>query len=324
MRKQIDTKNLILGVIILLLVLVVIYSGLQILKPTVFSNGDTTTSSKTIIRDGVKYFPRQDISIFLIMGIDETGPVKDSGSYNNEGEADMVMLAIFDETAKTYDVLCLNRDTMLEMQVLGLGGKPAGTTVAQLAISHSFGSGLEDSCENTRNAVSDFLYGIPIDYYLSLNMDAIGILNDAVGGVKVTVTDDFSEIDPTITKGEVVLNAEQALKFVQTRKGLGDQMNLSRMDRHKEYAKGFLSALRAKLEGSDSFVLHAYNDVKDYMVTDCSFDTLTSLVSRYADYELDEIVTPAGENVAGERYMEYHVDEELLDELILRLFYAKK
>ena len=41
-----------------------------------------------------------------------------------------------------------------------------------------------------------------IDYYFSMNMDAISILNDAVGGVTVEVTDDFSQVDATIGKGQ--------------------------------------------------------------------------------------------------------------------------
>ena len=59
------------------------------------------------------------------------------------------------------------------------------------------------------------------NYYISMNMDAIAILNDAVGGVTVNVTDDFSAVDPSITKGEVTLKGDQALTFIQTRKDVG-------------------------------------------------------------------------------------------------------
>jgi hypothetical protein len=119
----------------------------------------------------------------LIMGIDETGPVKPSNSYNNKGEADMVSVVIFDEKNQRIDVIALNRDTMVTMPALGLGGKQAGTAFGQLALSHTYGTGMEDSCENTRKTVSDLLYGVSIDYYIALNMDAISILNDQVGGV---------------------------------------------------------------------------------------------------------------------------------------------
>lgn len=324
MRKRIQKKDILFGIAILLLGIVLIYSTFRVLMPSMFSDDSDDIASKTIERDGVKYFPRQDIKVFMLMGIDKEGPVEDSGSYNNDGESDVVVLAIFDETAKTYSVLCINRDTMLEMPILGIGGKNAGTATAQLALSHTYGSGLKDSCENTRTAVSNFLYGIDIHYYLSLNMDAISILTDTLGGVKVNVTDDFSSVDDTITKGEMVLNGDQALTFVRARHDLGDQLNTSRMVRQEEFMKGFLAALSAKLDKSDSFVLTAYDAISDYMVTDCSYDTLSSLISRYADYELTEIVSPEGESVAGEEYMEFHADKEALDELILRLFYAPK
>ena len=60
------------------------------------------------------------------------------------------------------------------------------------------------------------------------------------------------------------------------------------------------------------------------MVSDCSVDVLAALTNRYSEYTLNEIVSPEGENVKGERYMEFYADEEKLDELILRMFYAPK
>ena len=36
------------------------------------------------------------------------------------------------------------------------------------------------------------------------------------------------------------------------------------------------------------------------------------------------MVTPEGENVIGDEYYEFYPDEEKLDELIVRLFYAPK
>lgn len=311
---------------ILILVLVMIFSGLRILESTVLlpgQNQESSLVSKTIERNGKAYFPRQDITVMMVLGIDEFGPVKDSGSYNNPGAADMVALLVFDETEEVCDILCLNRDTMVEMPVLGFGGKKAGTLRGQLALSHTYGSGLEDSCENTRETVSAFLYGIDIDHYAAFNMDAITLINDAVGGVTVTVTDDFSDVDPTITKGEITLMGEQAIHFVRTRKGVGDQKNISRIERQKVYMEGFLAAFGEK-SGDETFFLSAYDEIKPYMVTDCSATVLSGIVSRYGGYELGEVISPEGENVLGGEYYEFHADEEALDELILDLFYAEK
>lgn len=323
MDKLIEKKHLLISIAVLLLLCVAVYSGFQILKPTVSVSNDGS-STKTIEYNGKKYFPRQDIKTFLIMGIDKEGKVADSGSYNNDGACDVAVLAVFDEAAEEYTLLCLNRDTMVEMPVLGVGGKRAGTTVAQLALSHTYGSGLKDSCENTKETVSDFLGGIKIDYYVSFNMDAIGILTDAVGGVKVNVTDDFSAVEPSITKGELVLDSSKALTFIRTRKGVGDQMNISRMERHKEFMNGFFSALGRKLDESDTFVLNAFEDVSEYMVTDCSVDVLGGFASRYSDYTLKEIVSPEGDNKKGTEYIEFYADEDKLDELVIGIFYAEK
>ena len=327
MSKRKNAKNIAYLSVILILVLVIVFSGLQILESTVFYTGQAQEEnfvSKTITRDGVDYFPRQDITVMIVLGIDQYGPVEASGSYNNSGAADMVMLMIFDEQNEMCNILYLNRDTMLEMPVLGIGGKQAGTYYGQLALSHTYGSGLEDSCENVKNTLESFLPGIAIDYYVSMNMDAISILNDAVGGVTVTVVDDFSDVDPTITKGELTLRGEQAINYVRTRKDVGDQKNITRMERQKEYVDGFLKALRAKETEDTDFIVNVYDEVSQYLVTDCSVNVLSSMMERYTDYAVGEIVTPEGENVMGEKYYEFYADEEKLDELILRLFYAAK
>ena len=326
MKKRMRIIDIASAVLILLLVIVMLYSGLQILESTVLRTGADEQGfvSRTITRDGVSYYPRQDITVVMVLGIDQNGPVKASEGYINPGAADMAALLIFDDQDESCTILQLNRDTMLEMPVLGVGGKNAGTYYGQLALSHTYGSGMADSCENTRRTISNFLYGIRIDYYLAMNMDAISILNDAVGGVTVNVTDDFSHVDPTITKGQMTLRGEQAIRFVRTRRDVGDQLNISRIDRQKEYIGSFLKKFRSRYHSDLEFAATTYDQVLPYIVTDCSLNTITSLMDRYGDYEIREVVSPAGENVMGEEYYEFYADEDALDELILRLFYAPK
>jgi anionic cell wall polymer biosynthesis LytR-Cps2A-Psr (LCP) family protein len=155
-------------------------------------------------------------------------------------------------------------------------------------------------------------------------MDAITIMNDALGGVTVNVVDDFSAIDPSIPMGKVTLKGQQAINFVRTRQNLGDQLNISRMERQKEYAMGFMDAFRSSVDSSETFALELFDQVSPYIVTDCSVTVFSDMMTRYSDYEIVEIVSPEGENVLGEKYYEFYVDEVKLDELILRLFYAPK
>lgn len=327
MNKHKIWKSILYVCLFLLLLAGLIFSGLQLLESTVYSDqsaGLEEWELKTVVVDGVDYFPRQDITVVMALGIDEEGPVMSSGSYRNHGEADAVMLLILDHAAENISILCLNRDTMLTMPVLGIDGRASGTAYAQLALSHTYGEGLEDSCENTQKAVSVFLNNVVIDHYVALNMDGISIINDAVGGVTVTITDDFSEVDPSLKKGEVILLGEQALTYVQTRKGIGSQLNISRMDRHREYMDGLMQAITAKIAEDETFATKLFEQISDYIVSDCSINVISGLTERCADYTLAEIVSPVGENILSEEYYEFYVDEEALDELILRLFYAPK
>ncbi|MBQ3215231.1 MAG: LCP family protein [Oscillospiraceae bacterium] len=325
MDKKLKPKNIIILLLIFALILVGLFSVVKIVENLMHGGKapEATVPSKTILRDGVEYYPRQDMLVILVAGIDETGPVQHSGSYNNPGEADMVSLVIFDQTAEKIDVLALNRDTMLDMPVLGIGGKPAGTRHGQLALAHTYGSGLTDSGENLKKTVSDFLYGLKIDYYVTMNMDAIALFNDAVGGVTVKVEDDFSAIDPTIGTGTVTLNGQQAISFLRSRQGLGDQLNLSRMERQKQYMVSFVESLRTTLSADSAAALTIYQELSPYMVTDLSDNAMLGLVDFYRDYSMGTTYTPDGENVVKE-YMEYHVDADALDKLILQLLYAPK
>jgi len=313
--------------VILILVLVVMIGGLRILESTVLRGRDDIQIdrvSKTITRNGVEYFPKQDITVIMILGTDQKGPAVSSGSYRNESRCDAVMLLILNHTEETYTVLNLNRDTMVTMPALGIGGKQAGTLYGQLALSHTYGDGLEQSCENTRTTVSDMLFGINIDHYVAMNMDAISIVNDGVGGVTVNVTDDFSAVDPTITKGQVTLMGEQAFNFVHSRWYVSDHLNVNRMERHREYMTGLINAIRTRSAQSDTFVIDLYDQVDPYMVTDCSLNTVSGFMERCTDYTLAEIVSPEGRNVPGEEYYEFYLDEDKLDDLVIRLFYAEK
>ena len=311
----------------ILLIGVVIYSGFRFLEATVFLDDEKSPSkspSKTIVVDGVKYFPKQDIETFLIIGVDEDGEMVRREILENEGMADAIMLAVFNRTDETIDIISLNRDSMTDISVRGLDGRKVDSMNAQLALSYAYGDGMESSCENTIEAVSKMLYGIEINHFMALNMDAIKVLNDAVDGVTVDVWDDFSAVDPSIYMGRVTLYGDQALTYIRARKDVGDQLNVNRMERQQEYMESFFYALKYAVEMDSEFAIKHYEDLTKYMVTDCSVTTMSSMLERYGAYELGEIVSPEGENVRGEKYMEFYVDEDSLQDLVLEYFFTEK
>lgn len=88
--------------------------------------------------------------------------------------------------------------------------------------------------------------------------------------------------------------------------------------------EGFLEAFRGSMGKDTKLLAKTYDEVAPYLVSDCSLNTISNMLSRYEDYEVRQFVTPKGENVLGGEYYEFHVDEEALDALILELFYQPK
>ncbi len=284
----------------------------------------TVEEKQYIYHNNKKYLPDDSLDTVLLLGIDSFGKVYENTSYNDAGQADFIAVLVFNNEKKVCTILQLNRDTIAEIPILGVTGEKAGTITGQLALAHTYGNGLEVSCKNTLKAVSNFLYQIEIKNYLSLNMDAISALNDVVGGVEVEITDDFSKIDPSLVKGEtVLLKGEQALTYVRSRGGVGDQSNTSRMQRQRQYMSAFAEKIKKVYQSDDEFILNAYNAILNYMVTDCSVTVLSETADRLSSYEISEIITPKGEIVTENEFIEFHADNEALKELIISIFYKE-
>ena len=211
---------------------------------------------------------------------------------------------------------------MTQIQILGVTGEPAGTFTGQLALAHTYGSGEEDSCENTALAVSNLLYGMEIDHYVSLTMDGVALLNDLVGGVTVEVLDDFSGIDDSLMQGETVtLKGQQALTYVRSRGGMEDSSNLHRMERQRQYLAALQQQLKAAVQQEDGFTLDALLQLNEYMVSDCTVNQLSDLGDSLAAYQVSDILTTPGEAQVGEEFMEFTVDEAALQQLVMDVFY---
>lgn len=191
--------------------------------------------------DGVTYTPRKNIASYLLMGVDHDGEVAYYTNYFG-GQADTLLLVVVDKAQQSYAILQLNRDTMCMVDFVDTEGKPLNQQQQmQLALSHSMGTGMEDSCENTVRAVSALLYGVTIDGYAAFNMDSMSLINDAVGGVTVTIEDDFSQCDPSLVMGETItLDGEQAYHYLRGRMSVGDGENTSRMRRQRTYMTAFM------------------------------------------------------------------------------------
>ncbi|MBR3289333.1 MAG: LCP family protein [Clostridia bacterium] len=282
------------------------------------------TRATTRARGGALYDLREDMETILIIGLDKyEADIDDTAdSYRNFQQADFLLLMMIDRGEKKCQALHINRDTMSKVQVLGITGDVAGVQVEQLALAHTYGTGREDSCRNTVRAVSTFLHETPIDHYVAVTMDAVAILNDAVGGVTVEVRDDFSKVDPTLVKGQTVtLQGAQALTYVRARSGMEEQTNINRMSRQRQYMSALQEKLTEKIRGDSGFSLDTVMKLSGYMSSDCPVNHLAAVADTVAEYGFSGILTIDGEAVEGEQFMEFYADDEKLQAQILDLFY---
>lgn len=324
-ERKWDVLSAVIALALIVVLLVFVSSALDVLKQRKDSErmkevlqdtqSEEAETVETVWFDGTGYQKKTRIRTYLFMGVDVDSET------SKAGQADVQMLLVMDDRNHTWQLVQLNRDSIVTVPVLGLDGKIVGYEEEQLALAHSYGDGGKESCENTVWTVSNLFGGQKIDGYIAMTLDGVAAVNDAVGGVTLQVTSDFSKIDDSLVEGEwVTLTGEQALTFVRSRKDVDDQTNLARMNRQRQY----LAALNGQLADlSADRALEVYEEISSFVVTNMGSGSLVNIFSDMSQYEDLGILTVDGENAVEEGVMAYHLDEKSLQQVMIDLFYEK-
>ena len=201
------------------------------------------------------------------------------------------------------------------------------TYTKQIALAYNYVNDDNDKirCRNTKDSVEFLLKGVEVDHYLALTMDAVAASCDLVGGVEITVLDDFIGIDETLIKGETVtLTGQQALSYVRTRYGLEDSTNSTRMNRQQQYINALYDKIVSCIEADEEFIIQLLEEMDAYVVYDSSDQKMQKLTKKFEDYKFLGIRELEGLAKQGEEFIEFYPDEDALDALILEVFYAPK
>ncbi len=273
---------------------------------------------------GVHYRYNEDILTFLFMGIDKETEVKPVKDGLDGGQSDAMFLLVLNPHIKEISVINIPRDTMTDIDGYDENGYFMATVKAQLALQHGYGDGAELSCERTERAVARLFYELPIHGYCAVNMGAVPMLNDAVGGVEIVAPEDVIYTD--IKEGDrVLLRGETAYNYLHNRDTTVSWSAAGRLERQKQYLAAYAATAMEAMKSDITLPVTLYNTLSKYMVTDISLDEVSYLAVQASGYHFDEssMYTLEGENVKGEQYEEFHVDEAALYELILKIFYEE-
>lgn len=189
------------------------------------------------------------------------------GVDNDAGGSDTNMLMRFDAVNKTVDVVSLPRDTLMS------NGRK---------LNSSYNNG---GTEKLRSNIEDML-GVPVDFYVSVDLKGFITLIDQIDGVDFDVPEDMDYDDPYqdlhihFKKGLQHLNGQQAMEVVRFRHnndntGYGGQQDLGRIGTQQ----AFLKTVAQKLMKLENVPAMAETFLK-YVKTDLTLGNLMWLANQ--------------------------------------------
>lgn len=209
---------------------------------------------------------RDQVWTFLLMGTDD-----------GNGNADTLMVAAYDVKQQKVGVVSVPRDTIVDRD---------WTRYPKINGAYSRG------VEQVRKEVSHLL-GIPIDYYIKVDINAFVALVDQVNGVDFDVPVDMDYDDPWqnlsihYKKGVQHLNGQQALEVVRFRHN-NDMSGYSDVGR-TQTQQALLAAVAKKVLswGSVPKVANFVDIFADYVDTDLSVTDMVYFATQAVYMDLD-------------------------------------
>ena len=278
--------------------------------------------------NGNIYSYYHDFETYLIMGTDKTGA--DSKVYQGS-MSDFLMLVIVDKTDNNYSFLPINRDTMSEVRLIQDDGTGAATAELQLCTAHWYGGNAGQSCANTVESISKLFGGLKIDGYYAIPMDEIPKLNHSVGGVTVTLLEDFQDIDRQMKKGETLaLSDEQAYHYIHDRYGVGDEKNTSRMKRQQQYMEDFFTKAKEKAKSDKAYVSQLFRKFEQTATTNLTAKKISGLTNRLIKGTQKGFFEIQGTSKIGKAlgdgidHAEFYPDKKSIIDVMTKIYGLKK
>lgn len=273
---------------------------------------------------GKKYRYNEHLSNYVFIGVDTREPVTEYETNKEIGRADAIFLLSYDRVKKTVRCVSIPRDTMTNVRMIAPDGTDMGTSIEHINMQYVFGDGKEESCRLMKETISELFYGIPIQGYLSLNMDGIAVAVDVLGNVEMVLADNsLEDVNSEYVQGAKIIvtkdNAEQIVRYRDVDK---TQSALVRTNRQKLFMKAVSERAREMNTQDTDFIVKMNENLKPYIVTNIGKDVMVDLLKAKFDSETGVVDLP-GDGVEGERYDEYHIDELEVYELVLQMFYEE-
>lgn len=227
----------------------------------------------------------------LILGVDTRA--------NDRGRSDTMIVLSVNPAQKSVLMFNIPRDT--RTSIVGRGTEDK--------INHAYAFGGVNMSVQT---VEQFL-GVPMHYYLKVDMEGFARVIDLVGGVDVENPFAFEYGGHQFDKGTIHLDGASALGFSRMRYD-DPKGDLGRNDRQREIIK---QVLKSTVQVSTVFQLESLlGEVSEHVKTDVSFDEMKSMLTKYRNV-LDRVesveIKGTGKKIDGVYY--YMVEQSEKDRI---------
>ena len=281
-----------------------------------------------ILVEGEVYEYNEDIMTFLCLGVDSRSGIAKEKTPGKAGQADALLLVVVNPRKEKIDVIAVNRDTMTEIEIYDTAGMYLEKQKAQITLQYAYGDGREKSCQLMEQRVSELFYGIPIHGYGALDMQSIATLNDAVGGVEVTVLENMTKYRWNWNEGaDVLLEGEDALLYIRERDSDSKELgtNIKRVERQKQYLNNYAAKLKTRVQQDVTFPVTLLNQLKNHVVTSLTVQEIAFLADTLLGYDFstENIISIPGESKLGDKHEEFYVDDVALKQIVTEMFYDR-
>ena len=232
------------------------------------------------------FSPKSSISGFNILafGIDDTAHSKRS---------DAIIVVHLNKNQNHIGALSIPRDTRVTIPGIG-----------RTRINHAFSHG---GIDLLKDSVSQFL-GVPINYYVKIDLSGVETLVNALGGLEVNVEKALNYVDYAgdlyidIPKGKQVLKGKKVMEYLRFRHD--EEGDIGRIRRQQL----FLDQLVKKILSFDGVLKlpEIIKTAKSIIATDLSFVQLLSLTRDFKDAvkqdSISKATVPGSASLVGGAY----------------------
>ncbi len=273
-----------------------------------------------------EYQYNEDIINFLYLGIDKDVSMEEMQTDGNEGLADAVVLISVNVENGQIKILAIPRDTMVPVKVVDETGHFVKNANQQITLQYVYGSNAAMSCELMVDAVSNLLYKVPIQRYCSINLSAVTVLNDTIGGVDVQVLEDVHISGKNYHAGDVLhLQGTMALDYIRDRDCDIFGSSMGRLERQKQYMSNYFSTAVDAIKADMTLPMTLFQSLQGNMCTNITTEDIAYLVPELLDVSLnmEDMSMVPGEVTQPGELEEYIVNTDQLKELVINYFYEE-